>query len=140
MLFCEFAWTYTIEKPTPLKSPSLTIRKERIEKNKDNSSFNSVINIPYLKKRLKTICEEKSVLRLDLYGSRARLMGTAGSDYDFIAELQDLTPREYSKNFFSLLHALEDELKSPVDLITYNSLKKRSLKENILRERIPIYG
>ena len=98
------------------------------------------MRIPDLKKQLKTICEEKSVLRLDLYGSRARSMGTSGNDYDFIAELQDLTPDEYSKNFFSLLHALEDELKSPVDLITYNSLKKRSLKENILKERIPIYG
>ena len=98
------------------------------------------MHISDLKKRLKTICEEEGVLRLDLYGSRARSMGTSGNDYDFIAELQDLTPDEYSKNFFSLLHALEDELKSPVDLITYNSLKKRSLKENILKERIPIYG
>ena len=51
-------------------------------------------------------------------------METSESDYDFVAELKDLTPSEYSKNFFSLLHALEDELESPVDLITYTSLKK----------------
>ena len=97
------------------------------------------MHIPDLKKRLKTICEEENVLRLDLYGSRARSMGRLKSDYDFIAELQDLTPSEYSKNFFSLLHALENELGAPVDLITYRSLKKRSLKENVLKERIPIW-
>lgn len=116
------------------------VRKERIEKNRDNRNVRVTMHISDLKERLKTICEEKNVLRLDLYGSRARSMETVGSDYDFIAELQDLTPSEYSQNFFSLLHALEDELDSPVDLITYRSLKKRSLKENILKERIPIYG
>ena len=97
------------------------------------------MHISDLKKRLKTICEEENVLRLDLYGSRARSTETLKSDYDFITELRDLTPGEYSKNFFSLLHALEDELGAPVDLITYRSLKKRSLKENILKERIPIW-
>lgn len=97
------------------------------------------MNLSELKKRLKNICEEKSVLSLDLYGSRARSMGMYGQDYDFVAELKDLEPEEYSRNFFSLLHALEDELSSPIDLITYNSLKKESLKKNILKERVPIY-
>ena len=98
------------------------------------------MNIRELKKRLKNICEERSVLRLDLYGSRARSMGMQGGDYDFVVELENLEPNEYSRNFFSLLHALEDELDSPVDLITYNALKKRSLKNNILKERVAIYG
>ena len=98
------------------------------------------MDIPELKKRLRHICEEKGVLRLDLYGSRARSAGMHGEDYDFVAELENLEPNEYSRNFFSLLHALEDELSSPVDLITYNSLKKRGLKKNILKERILIYG
>lgn len=79
-------------------------------------------------------------MRLDLFGSRARSMGMQGSDYDFIAKLEDSEPDEYSRNFFSLLHALEDELEAPVDLMTYNALKKRSLKENILKERVLIYG
>lgn len=97
------------------------------------------MSIADLKERLKNICKNKGVMRLDLYGSRARSMGAEGNDYDFITELPDLEPSEYSKNFLGLLHALEDELDCPVDLITYSSLKKRSLKKNILKERIAIY-
>ena len=97
------------------------------------------MTIDELKKRLKGVCKDQGVLRLDLFGSRARSLGQEGNDYDFIAEFADFPPNEYAKHFFGLLHALEDELHSSIDLMTYRSLKKQSLREKIINERISIY-
>jgi uncharacterized protein len=97
------------------------------------------MRIDELKKRLKGICVKQEVSRLDLFGSRARSHGSDGNDYDFIVEFSDITPTEYSKRFFGLLHALEDELNAPVDLLTYGSLKKISLREKISKEKVPLY-
>jgi len=92
-----------------------------------------------LKSRVQGICERQGVIRLDLFGSRARSHELEGNDYDFIAELTPGSPADYSRHFFGLLHALEDELHAPVDLMTYKSLKKRSLKQRIHRDRVPVY-
>ncbi len=97
------------------------------------------MNLDELRSRLKGICEEQGVLRLDLFGSRAHSPGVERNDYDFIADFAESLPAEYSKRFFGLLHALEDELNSSIDLLTYKSLKKRSLMEKIENDRIPLY-
>jgi hypothetical protein len=97
------------------------------------------MTINELKKRLKSICEKQEVIRLDLFGSRARSQGREGNDYDFIVELSEAAPAEYSKRFFGLLHALEDELNSPIDLLTYNSLNRKSLRNSIAKEKVSLY-
>ena len=71
--------------------------------------------------RLQGICEEQRVIRLDLFGSRARSLLAEGNDYDFAAEFPESSPSEYAGHYFGLLHALEDELQAHVDLINYNS-------------------
>lgn len=97
------------------------------------------MSIIELQSRIKDICKKQEVSRLDLFGSRARSLNEAGNDYDFVADLGDYPPAEYSKRFFALLHALEDELHSPVDLVTYPSLRKKSLRKKIENDRIPLY-
>ena len=97
------------------------------------------MSIHEIKSRVRSICEQQGVVRLDLFGSRARNQGKAGNDYDFIVDFAEFPPVEYSRRFFALLHALEDELDSPIDLMTYKSLKKKSLKERIERDRIALY-
>jgi predicted nucleotidyltransferase len=97
------------------------------------------MRIGELQRRLKNICEAQKVDRLDLFGSRARSGGASGQDYDFVVQFPESSPAEYARNFFGLLHALEDELHSPVDLISYNAIKKQSLRRTIERERIPLY-
>jgi predicted nucleotidyltransferase len=89
------------------------------------------MRIDELKNRLKGICAKQGVIRLDLFGSRARSQGGEGNDYDFIVEFSDAAPTEYSKRFFGLLHALEDELNTPVDLLTDSSLQKESLRKKV---------
>ncbi len=97
------------------------------------------MSISDLKIRLREICEEQGVMRLDLFGSRARNQNQHGNDYDFIADLADVPPAEYSKQFFGLLHALEDNLNSRIDLMTYKSIKKKSLRERIESDRVILY-
>jgi len=97
------------------------------------------VSIKELQQRIRPICESRRLKRLDLYGSRARSNGGEGNDYDFIVELQDSPPARYSQDFFALLHALEDEIGEPVDLMTYNSLTKDSLRANVEKDRIVIY-
>lgn len=97
------------------------------------------MNIIELKNRLKSICEKQQVVRLDLFGSRARSQGNDGNDYDFVVEFSDINPADYSKRYFELLHALEDELEAPIDLLTYGSIRKKSLKKKIAEEKVALY-
>jgi uncharacterized protein len=97
------------------------------------------MRIDELRNRLQGICVKQGVIRLDLFGSRARSQGGEGNDYDFIVEFSDAAPTEYSKRFFGLLHDLEDELNAPIDLLTYGSLKKNSLRKKIADEKVPLY-
>lgn len=97
------------------------------------------MGIEELRRRVRDICESEKVVRLDLFGSRARASGVEESDYDFAAEFPEFTAADYSQHYFGLLHALEDELHSSVDLINYNTISKPSLRRNIERERIAIY-
>ena len=101
--------------------------------------YNGSMSIDELRSRLRAICEKQEVIRLDMFGSRARSRGRRGEDWDFVVEFSDAEPAEYSKRFFEILHALEDELDSPVDLLTYSSLKKNSLKRKIEAEKVSLY-
>lgn len=97
------------------------------------------MDIMEIKNRLRSICDKQDVVRLDLFGSRARSQGSFGKDYDFVVEFSNITPGEYSKRYFGLLHALEDELDSPIDLLTYSSIRRNSLRKKIAEEKVPLY-
>lgn len=97
------------------------------------------MSIDELKKQIQEICRKHGVKRMDLFGSRARSGGAEGEDFDFVVELEDFPPGIYSKNYFALLHALEDTLREPVDLLTRKSIGRASLIERIDREGICLY-
>ncbi|KAF0093082.1 MAG: hypothetical protein E1N59_3157 [Puniceicoccaceae bacterium 5H] len=99
----------------------------------------SAMRLEELKKHTKRLCEEQHVRRLDLFGSRARHDARKGSDYDFVAEFEQLAPEEFGRYYFDLLHGLEDMLHAPVDLLTYEGIRKPALRENIERQRVKIY-
>lgn len=93
-----------------------------------------------LSTRIEEICERFQVERLEIFGSRARDEAEATSDFDFLVKFKELSPPEYSRNYFGLLHALEDELKAPVDLLTQPAITKKSLQRSIEQEKRPIYA
>ena len=73
--------------------------------------------------------QKYGVKRIGLFGSYVRGTATAGSDIDFIVELERLTLRDY----MGLALFLEDLFKKDVDLITATSIKPR-LKSYIEKE------
>ena len=92
-----------------------------------------------LKNKVSQICQDQGVKRLELFGSRARSPVLEGRDYDFVATFEELPPDEYSKRFFKLLHGLEESLGGPVDLLTPQSIAKKSLRDKIEKEKICVY-
>ena len=98
------------------------------------------MSVEELKSKIRQACENQGVRRLDLFGSKARTNAMEGNDFDFLATFEDSAPSEYSRRFFNLLHSLEDILDEPVDLLTIDSIHKRSLKKRIEEEKICVYG
>lgn len=98
------------------------------------------MNLQEIKKYIEPICDKYDVKRLDLFGSYARGEQHDQSDVDFCVDFNDLSPAAYAKQFFGLLHDLEDTLQLPVDLLTGSSIKKASLQNDIRQHGVCIYG
>lgn len=92
-----------------------------------------------LKSKIQQACRTQGVKRLDLFGSRARTNALEGNDFDFVATFGNFPPAEYARRYFGLLHSLEDILDAPVDLLTPDSIHKRSLRDKIEKEKICVY-
>lgn len=90
-------------------------------------------------KGIEVLCRTHQVSRLELFGSMARGEAQGKSDFDFLVQFQPMPPEEYSTHFFGLLHDLEDCLKRPVDLLTWDSVKSESLKKSISRDTTLVY-
>lgn len=86
------------------------------------------------------ICRRHCVRRLELFGSFARGEAKVNSDIDFCVSFEDLPPAEYSRQFFGLLHDLEDAFHITVDLLTEASVRKVSLRKNLKTDGILVYG
>ena len=97
------------------------------------------VTVEALKSKVEGVCRAQGVRRLDLFGSRARTDAREGNDYDFVATFADFPSGEYAKRYFGLLHSLEDILDAPVDLLTPDSIRKRSLKDRIEQDKICVY-
>lgn len=97
------------------------------------------MNIEQIKLSVKNLCPKFGVKSLDLFGSMARGDYRQISDMDFIVEFDESGPADYSKRFFGLLHSLEDTFHQNIDLLTNNSIKKKSLRKKIERDRICLY-
>lgn len=55
-------------------------------------------------------------------------------------DFQDLTPTEYARSYFGLLHDLEDLFERPIDLVTVRSLTNPYLLRAIERDRTVLYA
>ena len=82
----------------------------------------TVLSKEFIKRTLvenrKTL-QKYGVKRIGLFGSYVRGTATAGSDIDFLVELERLTFRDY----MGLAVFLEDLFKKDVDLVTPTSIK-----------------
>ena len=84
-------------------------------------------------------CKRFHVKSLDVFGSYSRGHENPESDLDLLVEFEELPPSQYAQSYFGLLHSIEDELPLRIDLLTRDSVKRKSLREAIERETIRVY-
>lgn len=96
------------------------------------------ISLNEIKETARPICARHRVSSLRLFGSAAR--GEAGddSDLDFCVSFEELPSAEYARQFFGLLHDLEDAFHSAVDLLTDSSVRKEFLRKSLQRDGVQI--
>lgn len=84
------------------------------------------------------VCRDFDIKRLDAFGSLARGTQTSTSDVDLLVEFRENAPHR-AKQFFGLLHRLEDTLGCEVDLLTARGLRNPYFRRRILKERRLLY-
>jgi predicted nucleotidyltransferase len=87
---------------------------------------------------LAAICARLGVRRLELFGSATR--SASPRDLDFLVDLGDRPPAEYSAAYFALLQALETLFARPVDLLTPANLANPYLKQRVEQEKTLLYA
>jgi predicted nucleotidyltransferase len=85
-------------------------------------------------------CRRFGVGRLEIFGSAARGdFDAQSSDLDFIANFLPPLHPGVADRFFGLAEALEKIFARPVDLLTESMLRNPVLRDEVNRERTPIY-
>jgi hypothetical protein len=92
-----------------------------------------------IRAKVEPICARYRVRGLRLFGSYARGENDSNSDLDFCVTFEALPPAEYARQFFGLLHDLEDAFHSAVDLLTESSIRKESLRKSLQRDEVQVY-
>ena len=85
-------------------------------------------------------CRQFGVGRLEVFGSAARGdFDTEKSDLDFIANFLPPLHPGVAGRFFGLSAALEKLFARPVDLLTDGMLRNPILRDEVNRDRTPVY-
>ena len=94
-----------------------------------------MMNKEQIKTKALPILKRNGVVRAALFGSALRGDTTRESDVDFLVEFEE---GKTLLDLVGLQLELEEQLKSKVDVITYDALHPQ-LRESVLKEQEPIY-
>jgi len=86
------------------------------------------------------ICELNNVKSLFAFGSITTDRFNSNSDIDLLVDIYDIDPLTYTDKYYNLKFQLEDLLKRQIDLLEERALKNRTLKSEIDRTKVLIYG
>lgn len=89
---------------------------------------------------IKALCKLYKVKRLSAFGSIVKGGFTSESDIDLIVDFEQLSDREYKRNYFNLMFALEDKFRRSVDLIEESEIRNPYFKQNVEAHKTLIYG
>lgn len=84
------------------------------------------------------ICARLGVRRLELFGSGTRT--AAPRDLDFLVDLGERPPAEYTTAYFALREQLETLFARPVDLVTPPGLENKYFRQRVEQEKTLIYA
>lgn len=89
---------------------------------------------------LKALCKRFNVKRLYAFGSAVSERFSDSSDIDFLLTFSDeLSPEEYSENYFALHQHLSELFHREIDLVTERSLSNPYLIASIHESRQLVY-
>jgi hypothetical protein len=87
------------------------------------------------------LCLKHRVRRLALFGSGAngRFDSTEGSDLDFLAEFEPMSPREHAGAYFGLMEDLDRLLGVRIDLVEASAIRNPYFKEAVRNTQVVLY-
>jgi predicted nucleotidyltransferase len=87
------------------------------------------------------LCAKHRVRRLALFGSGAteRFDPDKGSDLDFLAEFEPMSPREHAESYFGLMEDLQSLLAVPVDLIEAGASRNPYFQEAVRNTQVVLF-
>ncbi len=84
------------------------------------------------------ICMRFGVRRLELFGSG--LHSDSPRDLDFLVDLGERSPIDYTAAYFALRESLEDLFARPVDLVTPAGLENPYFRQRVEQEKTLLYA
>ena len=90
---------------------------------------------------LADLCAKHRVRRLALFGSGATGSFDAqeGSDLDFLAEFETMSPREHAESYFGLMEDLQRLLGVPVDLVEAGASRNPYFQEAVRNTQVVLF-
>jgi predicted nucleotidyltransferase len=87
------------------------------------------------------LCLKHRVRRLALFGSGAsgRFDAAEGSDLDFLAEFEPMSPRDHAAAYFGLMEDLDRLLGVPVDLVEAAAIRNPYFQEAVRNTQVVLY-
>ena len=99
-----------------------------------------MLDIKSYEQKIKTVCAELQLKRLDLFGSATTAAFGLNSDVDVIVEFNEDADVNRFDSYFLLKSRLQEIFHRPIDIIIGDSIKNPYLKESIARTRKTIYA
>lgn len=90
------------------------------------------------REEIAAICARLGVRRLELFGSGTR--SASPRDLDFLVDLGDRPPADYSRAYFALREQLEALFSRPVDLVTPPGLANPFFRQRVEQEKTLLYA
>lgn len=87
------------------------------------------------------LCLKHRVRRLALFGSgvSGRFDAEAGSDLDFVAEFEPMSPRDHADVYFGLMEDLHRLLGVPVDLVEAAAIRNPYFQEAVRSTQVVLF-
>ncbi|MCW3075576.1 MAG: hypothetical protein JWO32_185 [Bacteroidetes bacterium] len=91
--------------------------------------------------QIKSICQKHHVKELYVFGSAARENYQFYSDIDLLVDFEKPEDNnEFTQNYFWFKEELIYAFKKPIDLLFYKKALQSSIKEQIEKDKVLIYG
>ena len=99
-----------------------------------------MLNIKFYEEKIKKVCLELHLKRLDLFGSAVTEQFGPDSDLDVIVEFKRNEINNLFDNYFALKERLQNIFHRKIDIIIDGSVKNPYLKASISQTRKNVYA